>query len=429
MHADPHQTAADLTTLVTALRAIDVTGPMDPVLGGLAGSQTAQATLWLSTRLAAAVRSCADRLAEPCGPAEDRFDLRHAERAYVSPTGPPGLAQVGGWSTQALTEAARRVHVAADILESHLRELPGVLTAAAPSQTETEVRNVELVHKALRHARWAMYDGAASLDAALADLSEATADAVAAGCPLADGPASYPQAVTVALDRVVRTDAATARALHAIEFPESLRSRIAAYLDRVVATRQIVASLGEEGAAALSVGTVAKSAGGVIGKGSAYVRFLRTTLLGLARSRSLGALRHFARGSANGGFLRFLVGARIARGVGWIFLPLTIVTGMIDVVTGGGASGVRGWANRVLGATGAGGASIVLLTQLRWTTAGPAALSVAGAAVLAFSSWSLATLAWDHRTRIAIFSTAVAGRLRTARVPCRSAGPARRGRP
>ena len=408
---------------------------MEPVLGGLAGSQTAQATLWLSTRLTAAVRSYADRLASLGAPGEDRpssaFELQLPERDedYVPPAGLPGIAQVGGWSTLALRESARRVHEAADTVETHLREVPAALGDATPEQTENEVRSGQLLLKALRHARWAMHEGAASLDAALAELTEATTQAVTAGLTLLDHPDSHTPPITTALDRVARADAATAEALHGIEFPESVASRIAAYLDRVGMTRQVVASLGEEGAGALTAGKVAKGAGSVVGKGSAYVRFLRTALLGVTRSRSMGALRQFATGSANGGALRFLLGARIARGVGWVFLPLTIITGAIDAVTGGGESGVRGWVTRLLGLAGASGAAVLLVTQLRWTAAGPAALSLAGAAVLAFSVWSLGTMSWDHRARIGTFLSAVRRRLRTARAPSRSAGRARRGRP
>lgn len=434
---------SDLATLVTALGAIDIAGPMAPVLGGLAGSRTAQATLWLSTRLAAAVRSYADGLADLGALREDQparaLDLRLSERDedYVPPAGFPGIAQVGGWSTLALRESARRVHEAADVVEEHLREVPAALDAATPEQTEDEVRSGQLLLKALRHARWAMHEGAANLDAALAELTEATTHAVAEGLTVLEDPGSHSAAISIALDRVAMTDTATAEALHGIQFPESLASRIAAYLDRVVVTRQVVASLGEEGAGALSAGKVAKGAGSVVGKGSAYVRFLRTSLVGLTRSqtvlRNVGtanrALRQFTTGSANGGALRFLLGTRIARGVGWIFLPLTIITGVIDLVTGGGDSGVRGWTNRLLGLAGASGASVLLVTRLRWTVAGPAALSLAGAAVLAFSVWSLGTMAWDHRARIGTFLSALGSRLRTARAPSRSAGRARRGRP
>ncbi|MEI7057200.1 hypothetical protein WBG06_15355 [Nocardioides sp. CCNWLW239] len=452
----------DLATVVTALGAIDITGPMEPVLGGLAGSRTAQATLWLSTRLAAAVRSYADGLAALGTLSEDlpagAFDLRLSARGedYVPPADPPGLALVGGWSTSALREAARRVHEAAEIVDAHLREVPAALREAAPAQIDEEVRSGRLLLTALRHARWAMHEGSVDLDAALAELTDATARAATAGFAiledatvtepdgvripaprLPEGAESHTARIAAALDRVVRTDASTADALTAISFPESLGSRIAAYVERVVVTRQVVASLGEEGAGALSAGKVAKSAGSVVGKGSAYLRFLRTSLVGLTRSqtvfRSVGttnrALRQFARGSANGGALRFLLGTRLARGVGWIFLPLTIVTGVVDVVTGSGERGVRGLVNRLLGLAGAVGAAVLLVTQLRWAAAGPGVLSVAGAAVLAFSLWSLGTMAWDHRAGIASFANAVASRLRTARAPSRSAGRARRGRP
>ena len=62
------------------------------------------------------------------------------------------------------------------------------------------------------------------------------------------------------------------------------------------------------------------------------------------------ALKAFVNGKADGGFARFLVGSRAAKFLGKAFLPLTVVTGAIDAVTGGGYDGARGWATRGFGA-------------------------------------------------------------------------------
>ena len=53
--------ASQLSTAASALRDVDVAGPFAPVDAALPGSRTAAASIWVSSRLGAAVQVCADR--------------------------------------------------------------------------------------------------------------------------------------------------------------------------------------------------------------------------------------------------------------------------------------------------------------------------------------------------------------------------------
>ncbi|MGH8777011.1 MAG: hypothetical protein ACRDWI_18305 [Jiangellaceae bacterium] len=93
---------------------------------------------------------------------------------------------------------------------------------------------------------------------------------------------------------------------------------------------------------------------------------------------------------------------------GRVFLPATIVGGVVDAGTGGGYDGGRGVATRALGAAGAAGAvGVLALTN-------PVGLTVAGGAVLAYGAWSLGNLAWDNRRAIGSFVRRSAGAIRSA---------------
>lgn len=111
-------------------------------------------------------------------------------------------------------------------------------------------------------------------------------------------------------------------------------------------------------------------------------------------------MREFSLGKANGGFARFLIGSRAARLAGRAFLPLTVATGALDAVTGGGYDGARGWATRGFGLAGAAGAGTLLLAG---ASLGPVGLAVAGGAVLAYGAWSAGNYVWDHREQIGEF--------------------------
>ena len=104
---------------------------------------------------------------------------------------------------------------------------------------------------------------------------------------------------------------------------------------------------------------------------------------------------HAQRG-AIGTALRGLQESRVARLAGKAFLPLTAVSGIADVVTGGGYDGARGAATRAFGAAGALGAGALLLG-----VANPVGITVAGAAVLGYGAWTLGNMIYDNRAEIA----------------------------
>jgi hypothetical protein len=54
--------ASQLSNAADGLRDVDVAGPFAPIEGALPGSRTAAASLWVSSRLGAAVQVCADRV-------------------------------------------------------------------------------------------------------------------------------------------------------------------------------------------------------------------------------------------------------------------------------------------------------------------------------------------------------------------------------
>jgi hypothetical protein len=103
---------------------------------------------------------------------------------------------------------------------------------------------------------------------------------------------------------------------------------------------------------------------------------------------------------------RFIGGARTAAGKA--FLPLTVVSGAADVVTGGGYEGWRDPATRVAGAAGAAGAGALLISASPFLfTLGPVGVAVAGAAVLAYGAWSIGNFVYDNRKAIAAFGDKV----------------------
>ena len=96
----------------------------------------------------------------------------------------------------------------------------------------------------------------------------------------------------------------------------------------------------------------------------------------------------FMKGQANGGFARFLMGFKAAKIAGKAFLPLTVVTGLMDGVTGGGYDGGRGWATRGFGIAGAAGAGTLLASSAGLIALGPVGAGIAGAAVVGYGLWT-----------------------------------------
>jgi hypothetical protein len=114
----------------------------------------------------------------------------------------------------------------------------------------------------------------------------------------------------------------------------------------------------------------------------------------------------FKNGKALNPTLARLLGPQAAsamRVAGKAFLPLTVLTGLADTVTGGGYDGARGWATRGFGLAGAAGAGTLIAVGTGALALGPVGLAVAGGAVLAYGAWSVGNLIWDNREAIGDF--------------------------
>ena len=226
-------------------------------------------------------------------------------------------------------------------------------------------------------------------------------------------------------DAGLRRDAAELRGRGYTEDPANLATHVAQVPDPagpgvvgdVVETlernKDVLAALGVPPgvvAAALAL----KKGVGLFGRTSAlakYVQYASRTATDPARALlddrlAQRALQRFKEGfpktgahaqrGAIGTALRGLQESRVARLAGKAFLPLTAVSGIADVVTGGGYDGARGAATRAFGAAGALGAGALLLG-----VANPVGITVAGAAVLGYGAWTLGNMIYDNRAEIA----------------------------
>lgn len=207
-----------------------------------------------------------------------------------------------------------------------------------------------------------------------------------------------------ALAAVAVADADTARRLGDVEVPQSLESAVDAYIERALASGDLVASLGKAGAGGAALALTLKNAFRLFGKSSALASFLKASSAPITDYgtflRNLGAaddaLGVFVKGQADGGFARFLMGSRAARIAGKAFLPLTALTGAIDGVTGGGHDGARGWATRGFGLAGAAGAGTLMASSAGLVALGPVGLGIAGVAVLGYGAWTAGSYVYDH---------------------------------
>jgi len=189
-----------------------------------------------------------------------------------------------------------------------------------------------------------------------------------------------------------------------------LESAVRGYLQKLQESGDWLTVLGA-GGGAVAAALAAKDSWKVISKSTALLRFLDhsskpitdyDTFLRNMRTAD-AALAEFKAGKPNGGALRFLMGSRAAGIAGKAFLPLTVATGAMDAVTGGGYDGARGWATRGFGAAGAIGAGTLLASSAGLIALGPVGLGVAGAAVLGYGAWSAGNFIWDHREQIGEF--------------------------
>lgn len=317
-----------------------------------------------------------------------------------------------------LTYAADAVSAAAEVAHRGTSEL-----TAHADEHET---GIELTG-ALAVAHLALAAGAADLARARTHVVNLVDTALAQGFDVAeDGAVTAPhrplavegirahrahrlgRQITAALETVDKVDAATSQALTTIDFPATLGAEIDAYLDRLVTSKSVVGSLGTNIQGAVSGAAIAKKGLSLTVKGSAFARFLRPLLGYSTLAKHLGtaniALKEFMIGRSSGGVLQAIVGARVSGLVGRLFLPLTVITGLIEVFTGGGYKGVRGLATRAFGLAGAVGAGLLLVSYSdwlsQWLQVGALESAVCGVAVLLYGLWSLGNAIWDHHLQI-----------------------------
>lgn len=123
---------------------------------------------------------------------------------------------------------------------------------------------------------------------------------------------------------------------------------------------------------------------------------------------------------------RVPVAGRALTAAGRAFLPLTAMSGIGDVISGGGYDGWRDPVTRVAGAAGAGGAVLLMVSTTPYlVTLGPVGAAIAGAAVLAYGAWIIGSFVYDHRQAIGEFlGRARDGVVRAATATTQAAGRA-----
>ena len=366
------------------------------------------------------------------------------------------IPQVRGWRPGDLETAAQAVKTAEQqvdaearasrqLIESALVEWRGRDATAAAERAATEARTGFGLADALGLAHAALTAGASDIGTARTKLLDTIADAQEDGFTVSDDgtvtPPTLPPVMTTpegaaeaarernreqerlnekagtwatdisrALGEVSTVDGDTAKVLMEIDFPQTLESEVRSFLERAWHSRDLLAALGT-GAGAAALGLALKDGIRMFGKSRALLSFFKHASAPITDYQTFlrninasdDALRTFMKGKANGGFLRFLAGSRAARLLGKAFLPLTVLSGGIDALTGGGYDGARGWATRGFGLAGAAGAGTLLLAGAGLVSLGPVGLGIAGVAVVGYGLWSVGNFVWDHREQIGEF--------------------------
>lgn len=345
-----------------------------------------------------------------------------------------------------------QVRVLRSALERALEDADGHWSAAASERAAEETRTGTRLAAALDDARAALSAGAVDIGTARRTLLDRIDAARAEGFLVSDdGTVTAPtlppvlsspdtaaaaaterdarqralnerasqiaQGIGSALQGVSEADGRTARQLGDVEVPQSLESAVRAYIDRALASGDLLEALGKAGAGAAALALTLKNAVSIFGKTSALAAFLKASSAPITDYqtflRNLGAaddaLDVFMRGQANGGFLRFLAGSRAAQLIGKAFLPLTVLSGVADGITGGGHDGARGWATRGFGLAGAAGAGTLLASSAGLIALGPVGVGIAGVAVVGYGLWTAGNLVYDHWDDITEFGSNAAG--------------------
>jgi uncharacterized protein YukE len=141
----------------------------------------------------------------------------------------------------------------------------------------------------------------------------------------------------------------------------------------------------------------------------AFLKLLRMKTLGelLSSVRVAEALKVFMQGTKEGGVLGKLGIPALGKLLGKAFLPLTALSGVVDVFTGGGYDGWRGWATRGFGLAGAAGAATLVLGGAALVASAPVTATVAAVAVAGYGLWSAGNYVVDHWSTIRDTATRV----------------------
>jgi len=355
-----------------------------------------------------------------------------------------GASAAVGQASDAVDREARSVGRA---LENALAGAGGYWASAASDRAAEEAKTGAQLADALDLARTALRNGATDIGEARTRLLDSIAAAEGEGFKVADDGSvtaptlppvmSSPETASAAMasrnaaqeklnDRagviaseigcaltaVATADSTTASTLGKIDFPQSLRSAVDAYIERAWNSKDLLGSLGAAGgAAAIGYGLI--KGAGLFGRTGSFLQFLKSSTAPITdygtflknMGASDDALKALMWGKPNGGFARFLMGSSLARGLGKAFLPATVATGAIDAVTGGGYDGARGWATRGFGLAGAAGGGALLASSAGLVALGPVGVGIAGAAVLGYGAWSLGNYVYDNWDNITEFGS------------------------
>ncbi len=360
------------------------------------------------------------------------------------------IPQVRAWQPAVLDSAAAKLGTASSAVEEQVsvmrtaleRALDGAGGAWATSAAERaadEARTGVQLSDALETARTVLQSGAVDIGTARTALLDRIEAARAEGFAVTDDgmvtPPTEPPVMSspedasaasaarnarqrvlndragviatdlgTALQAVSSADGVTARGLGDIAIPESLESAVDAYIKRVMSSHDLLGSLGKAGLGAAALALTLKNAVKLFGKSSALVKFFAASAAPITDYatflKNMGAaddaLATFMRGQANGGFARFLMGSKVAKFAGKAFLPLTVITGAADAITGGGYEGARGWATRGFGLAGAVGAGTLIASSAGLIALGPVGLGIAGVAVVGYGLWAGGNYVYDH---------------------------------
>ncbi|GIG36217.1 WXG100 family type VII secretion target [Cellulomonas pakistanensis] len=376
------------------------------------------------------------------------------------------LEVVRSWRPEALSDAATGVGTAQEAVDAQVRAAKAAMTRlgdhwqgdaaqAAAQRMATEATTGFALADALESAKTALSSGATDLgrakSAVLSTVDAATAAGftvagdgrvtaptlppvmTAAGDPDGAGAARAAQqralnedaqvhadAISTALGDVATTDQQVADRLAKVEVPQSLVSAVDAYLQRAFSSGDFIGALGSVGAGAVALAQVIKGVMKSVTKGKAYLDFLKASSAPITHYAAMvenfkkadAAMDVFRNGKPAAEWMTKLLGQQGAgamRTLGKAFLPLTVVTGLADTVTGGGYDGARGWATRGFGLAGAAGAGTLIAVGTGALALGPVGLAVAGGAVLAYGAWSVGNLIWDNREAIGDFFQSAGG--------------------